>query len=390
MTSGSRNWLLLGACLAVSLGSVACGGSDGTSSETDLPTRESAVATEISLEVVSAEWSSFCASEQSMLGGDLRAMTTAPLDYTQLEAALAPGGTPISDDAADLLASLGNLAETWDRLGTAIVNAMIDVNLDLDDPGWTLLTGEQGVYSVNFMYETEGSPLALPVEPEAIAFHDASSALASTAQELGLDECALLTGDTEQPEPDSPSASTATPPPEATRSPVTGEDFEDQFDGTIGDGWNWRSENPDLWSLTATPGWLQITAVEAAQNVLVRDAPQDPYEITTALRFRPTSNFQFAGLGVGPDTTNFLQLGRAYCDPIDVPDICIGDGVYLDNVENNEMLPHRSLRSRPAPTWCTCDSSSTAIPTLATSARTARPGPWSANERVHSPTPKSD
>ncbi len=134
--------------------------------------------------------------------------------------------------------------------------------------------------------------------------------------------------------------------PTSTTTPPS-DFFEDQFDGALGDGWRWRSEDPDLWSLTATPGWLQITAVEAAQNVLVRDAPQDPFEVTTALRFRPTSNFQFAGLIVGPDETNFLQLGRAYCDPVDVPDFCVGDGVYLDNVRDNEMLASSTVEIAP-------------------------------------------
>jgi hypothetical protein len=74
------------------------------------------------------------------------------------------------------------------------------------------------------------------------------------------------------------------------------------------------------------------------QNVLVRDTPGGEYEVTTALRFRPTSNFQFAGLMVAPKNSEatFLQLGRAYCDP--AIDFCIGDGVYLDNVENGEMV----------------------------------------------------
>lgn len=337
MEERKRTLSALCACLAISLGAVACGGGDETSSETDSTTTSTAETPTGSLDVVSAEWSLFCASEQSMFEGGLAAMTTTPLDYTQLEEALAPGGTPISDDAAVLLASLSDMAQMWDVLGTATVNAMVDVDLNLDDPGWVLLRGEQGVLLVNFAYETEGSPIALPVEQEAIAFNDASSALGATAQELGLDECALLTADAEQSGPDSSPASTAAAPP----APATGVGFEDQFDGRLEDGWRWSIEDPGTWSLAAAPGWLQITAVELLQNVLLRPAPDADYEVTAAVSFRPTSNFQFAGLVAAPrggQTVTLLQLGRAYCDPLAIPGICVGDGVYFDKIEDGETV----------------------------------------------------
>ncbi len=205
MSSGLQ-LLLLGACLALCLGSVACGEGDGTSSETNnnSSTPESAETAGNTLDLVGPQWSSFCASEQSMLEGDLRTLSTVALDYARLEEAIAPGGTPVSDDAADLLALLGTTAETWDDFGTAVVNAMADVDIDMDEPGWTLLTFEEGALLVNFRYATEGSPLALPVEQEAIAFSESTDALAAKAQQLGLGECDLLVEDAEETDPDSP------------------------------------------------------------------------------------------------------------------------------------------------------------------------------------------
>lgn len=125
-----------------------------------------------------------------------------------------------------------------------------------------------------------------------------------------------------------------------------GVEFEDEFDGVLGEGWSWMVEDPDEWSLEAAPGWLQLTATEVEHNILVRDAPMGAFEFTTAVRFRPTSNFQFAGLIVGPDQRledTFLQLGRAYCDPALAPDFCVGDGIYVDNLEDGEFVGTSSV-----------------------------------------------
>jgi beta-xylosidase len=74
---------------------------------------------------------------------------------------------------------------------------------------------------------------------------------------------------------------------------------------------------------------LQILAAPGEGTGLVRPAPGSDFEITTLLQFEPTRNFQFAGLVVGEGTTDYLQLGRAYCD---VPLTCVGDGIYFDSV----------------------------------------------------------
>jgi Tol biopolymer transport system component len=46
--------------------------------------------------------------------------------------------------------------------------------------------------------------------------------------------------------------------------------------------------------------------------------------------FEPDTNFQFAGLVIWQDRENFLQFGRAFCDP-DIPG-CVGNGIYFDKI----------------------------------------------------------
>ncbi len=133
------------------------------------------------------------------------------------------------------------------------------------------------------------------------------------------------------------------PPPGGTTddeddlAPLASADgFVDEFDGAIGDGWTWRRPDPTRRSLTDSPGWLTITAHEQfpPTNTLLRSAPNS-FEMTTGLRFRPTENFQFAGLiVVGNDDQDFSQLGRAFCDL----DGCVGDGIYFDNFEGGTQL----------------------------------------------------
>ena len=128
--------------------------------------------------------------------------------------------------------------------------------------------------------------------------------------------------------------------PPAEPEPPMVVDFSDDFDGVIDGRWRWALENPDTWSLATVPGALEITALDTISNVLVRDAPDGPYEITTAVRFRPSSNFQFAGLIVAAEgmEASWMQLGRAFCDP-SAP-VCVGDGVYFDEIDDGDLVAH--------------------------------------------------
>jgi hypothetical protein len=120
-----------------------------------------------------------------------------------------------------------------------------------------------------------------------------------------------------------------------------GQTFTDPFETRLAEGWAWLAENPAKWSLSAVPGWLQIMVADASfdgpsvpANILLREPPAGDFEITTALQFEPTSNFQFAGIVVFQDDDNVLQFGRAFCE---LPDICPGGGIYFDNFENGSI-----------------------------------------------------
>jgi beta-xylosidase len=134
-------------------------------------------------------------------------------------------------------------------------------------------------------------------------------------------------------------ASTLTATLEVTSDTSTG--FRDDFAGTLGEGWTWLAEDPKKWSLSAVDGSLQILASDASfdgpyipLNILLREAPAGDFEMTTSVRFAPTSDYQFAGLVVFQDRQNVLQFGRAFCDVVNA---CVGDGVYFDEFENGSV-----------------------------------------------------
>jgi regulation of enolase protein 1 (concanavalin A-like superfamily) len=123
----------------------------------------------------------------------------------------------------------------------------------------------------------------------------------------------------------------ATPTGAPARTVDTRISFEDEFDGYLRAGWQWVPGDFTRWSLGEVPGTLRIDAASALGEMvgLVRPAPSSDFEITTIVRFQPTSNYQFAGLLVYESPTDFLKFGRAYCN---TPSICVGDGLYFDSV----------------------------------------------------------
>jgi beta-xylosidase len=141
---------------------------------------------------------------------------------------------------------------------------------------------------------------------------------------------ATLQPDTATPAPTATAAATSTA--SATPYPV----FWDDFTGEFRPGWTWIRENDALWSLTSVPGSLRIVleGAKLPRNLLVRMPDSENFQITTHLRFEPTSNFQGAGLIVYLDDGNWLSLGRAYCD---IQNSCVGNGVYFDRVRDGQF-----------------------------------------------------
>jgi len=147
---------------------------------------------------------------------------------------------------------------------------------------------------------------------------------------------------TNPPVPSPTSAPTNEPVLSPTSEILSSGTFRDDFDGQLADGWTWIGEDPSKWSLSAVPGFLQMIASDASfdgpnlpPNILLREAPSGDFDVTTSLRFSPSSNFQFAGLVLFEDKGNVLQFGRAFCD---VANACLGSGIYFDSIENGSFV----------------------------------------------------
>ena len=163
------------------------------------------------------------------------------------------------------------------------------------------------------------------------------------------------------PEPTLPPTATSTPaplptatplPPTATAEPSPTPDpllFRDEFDGALGEGWQWVLENSQTWSLSSEPGWLEMVvssgsvSAGSAENLLLRPAPEGNFELETKVKFKPTGDFQIAGLLIYESAANFVQFGRAFCD---YPQ-CANDGFYLDMVADGNMNPENFAVSAP-------------------------------------------
>jgi beta-xylosidase len=130
-----------------------------------------------------------------------------------------------------------------------------------------------------------------------------------------------------------PTATFTAIPPTATEPPLV---FRDDFEGLLADGWQWIQEDPTHWSLNDAPGYLRIVVQpgsingERIRNLLVREAPQGNFEISTKLLFTPAANFQIAGLLVYQEQGSALQFGRAFSQ---CPNGCPGNAIYFDSYQ---------------------------------------------------------
>lgn len=139
-----------------------------------------------------------------------------------------------------------------------------------------------------------------------------------------------------------PVDSTQSPENTSATNPVTDPNyFRDDFNSTLGEGWQWRNEDPNNWSLNAVPGALQINvdgghvSDDTIRNLFLRQAPVGNFQIETKVTFNPKADFQFAGLIVYESPPNIIQAGRAFCD---LPDVCIGEGLYVDYYNSGNFV----------------------------------------------------
>lgn len=151
-------------------------------------------------------------------------------------------------------------------------------------------------------------------------------------------------------------AETSTPalPSETpTATPPTPPIFRDDFNRVLTPGWVWVNENPVEWSLLNFPGYLQMTLSKGivresnVTNMLLYPIPEGDIQVTTTLTFRPTENFQFAGLIFYESDDNHFQVGRAYCRGFGEP--CINAGIYIQAYKGrhidipNEATPYTAI-----------------------------------------------
>lgn len=126
---------------------------------------------------------------------------------------------------------------------------------------------------------------------------------------------------------------TPLPPSETPTAAPVPPIFRDDFKGALVPGWVWINEDRAAWNLTAFPGYLQMTLSTGivresnAANVLLYPIPEGDIQVTTMFTFRPSENFQFAGLIFYASDANHLQIGRSYCRGFGEP--CIKSGVYI-------------------------------------------------------------
>ena len=144
-----------------------------------------------------------------------------------------------------------------------------------------------------------------------------------------------------------PPTSTKVPTPKPTPVPPTSTPtstplppFRDDFTQLLEPGWIWLNEDRFKWNMSEIPGFLRIylsdEGLGQAENVLLRNAPEGNFEITTRVLFTPYSNFQFAGLVIYQDDGHALQFGRAMCYLPSIPGNCVGNGLYYDNIDVDE------------------------------------------------------
>lgn len=176
----------------------------------------------------------------------------------------------------------------------------------------------------------------------------------------GATEAAVATP-TIAPTARSTSAASVTP----TDNP--GDDFYDEFNGTIAADWTWLNEDRAGWNLTDNFGWLTIDspASPPLANLLVYQPAAPTYALTTMLEFAPTSEYQFAGVvltGRDPDADR-LQFGWGFCEG----EGCVGAGLYFNRIEGGVVVGNTHatlLTGSPSQIYLALDVTSNVVTAL--------------------------
>ncbi|HNH79958.1 MAG TPA: hypothetical protein PLD33_15050 [Anaerolineales bacterium] len=115
--------------------------------------------------------------------------------------------------------------------------------------------------------------------------------------------------------------------------------FRDDFEGTLGNGWEWTHENSEQWNLTDN-GWLEIMVSYGIinnsnmDNLLLRQAPAGNFELETKLIFAPMEAPQMAGLLIYENNANYVELVHGAC----LTQPCLGDTFYFDQMTRGSFI----------------------------------------------------
>lgn len=105
---------------------------------------------------------------------------------------------------------------------------------------------------------------------------------------------------------------------------------------TLSSAWSWLNEDPTHWSLTNSPGFLQITTQTggifsgAYHNLLLTEAPSEEYQITTRVTISPTETFQGASIIVYGNDDNYVRVSRRFANA--------GDEINFRHESNDTVL----------------------------------------------------
>lgn len=97
--------------------------------------------------------------------------------------------------------------------------------------------------------------------------------------------------------------------------------FNDDFDDpTLDPAWSWIRQDSTHWSLTTRPGFLRIVTQQGdvyestnnLRNLLIQQAPDGDFTITTLLTIEPFTHAQQGGLLVYQDDDNYIRITRGY------------------------------------------------------------------------------
>jgi len=134
-------------------------------------------------------------------------------------------------------------------------------------------------------------------------------------------------------------------PPTLTPTPIP--PFRDDFSQLLEEGWIWIQEKRFGWNLHEKPGFLRIEVALDTNQILVRNAPEGNFEISTRVLFTPSSNFQSAGLIILQDEGHLLSFHRGMCYLPSAPAACQANALYYNHIDHDTGVPEEGYSIGP-------------------------------------------